>query len=79
MDRASLSWDPGDEALAFELDDHPMDGRWCDLEEVLHIGFRGGSSIELGVEVDERQVLTLLVGEVLWHAVLAGRQGSPAE
>jgi hypothetical protein len=38
-----------DEALAFEREDHLMDGRWCAAEVLLNIGFGGRSSMEIAL------------------------------
>jgi hypothetical protein len=57
LDRAGLAGDPDDQTSSFELDDHLVDGGWCDLEELLEIGFGGWSSIQQGVRGDERQIL----------------------
>jgi hypothetical protein len=62
-DRAGLAGDPDDQTSSFELDDHLVDGGWCDLKELLEIGFGGWSPIQQGVHGDERQILPLLLGE----------------
>lgn len=53
------------EALAFEGDNHLMDGRWADLEVALHVGFGRRAPEHVRVGVDEGQILALLFGEAL--------------
>lgn len=53
-----------DELASLQLQDHSVDGRWCHLEVPLHVSFRRWTAVELGVGVDKRQVLALLVREV---------------
>ena len=48
-----------DETALLKLEDHPVDGGWGDLEEALHVGFGGGTTVDLRVRVDESQVLAL--------------------
>ena len=42
-----------------------MDGRRRDLEVSLHVGFCGCAAIDLGIGVDEGQILTLLGREFI--------------
>jgi len=42
---------------------HLVDGRRRDLEVRLQLGLRRGSAVDLGVVVDEREILALLGGE----------------
>ncbi len=44
-----------------------MDGRRRDLEISLHVGFGGRAAIDLGIGVDERQILTLLGREFIFQ------------
>lgn len=46
-----------------ERDNHLMDRGWRNPKIPLHIGLRRRATVDLRVEVDERQVLTLLLGE----------------
>jgi hypothetical protein len=45
--------------VAFELQDHLVDGGGGHAEERLHVGLGRRSSVERGVRVDEGQVLAL--------------------
>jgi hypothetical protein len=53
-----------DEAVSFEGDDHLVDRRRADAEVTLDVGFGGWASEDVGVGMDESQVMTLLLGEV---------------
>ena len=48
-----------DEAAPFELDDHAMDRRWGHTKVALHVQLCGRDAVQLGVAVDEGEVLTL--------------------
>ena len=63
FDGACCSGCTPDEIVAFELQHHAMHGGRCDLEEPLHVGLRRRAAMDLGVGVDERQVLALLLCE----------------
>jgi hypothetical protein len=52
-----------DESLAFEGEDHLVDGGWGGGEEELEVALGGGASVDLGVRPDEGEVLALLFGE----------------
>ena len=62
-----------DESLAFEGEDHLVDGGRSNGEEVLEVALGWGTSVDLGVGPDEGEVLALLFGEGGWGrlAVLA--------
>ena len=64
LDSPGLTRDSLDELTVFEFENHPMNSRRCDLEVSLHIPLRGRSSMNLGVRVDEGQILALLVRKV---------------
>ena len=55
----------GDEAIAFEADDHLVDRRRCDAEMALHVGFGGRLAEHAPIDADEGQILTLLFGEAM--------------
>jgi len=57
------------EATLLEGDEHPMDGRWRDLEVALEVGLGGRLAVDLGVVVDECEVLALLrrVSGTTWN------------
>jgi hypothetical protein len=52
-----------DEALAFEGQDHLVDGGRGGGEEVLQVAFGGWAGVDLCVGPDEGEVLALLVGK----------------
>ncbi len=62
-DAAGHAWLSLDEASLLETNNHLMDGRWCDGEVALHIGFGRGLPEHAGIDVDEGQILALLFGE----------------
>jgi hypothetical protein len=49
-----------DEASSFECQHHLLNRRWADLKILLHVGFGGRPAVQARVQVDERQILTLL-------------------
>ena len=55
------------EAVAFEGDNHLMNGGWADTEMTLQVGFGRRAPEHVQVRVDEGQILALLVGEC-WFA-----------
>ena len=54
-----------DEAIAFEAEDHLVDGRRADSEVSLHVGFCGSLTEHALVDADEGQILALLLGEAM--------------
>lgn len=48
-----------DEAALFDFDDHAMHRRWCHTQVALHVLLGGRDAVQLGVAVDEGEVLTL--------------------
>ena len=52
-----------DEALAFEGDDHLVDGGRGDVEEVLQVALGLWAGVDLGVGPDEGEVLALPFGK----------------
>lgn len=54
-----------DEAIAFEADDHLVDGRRGDPKIALHVGFGGWLAEDVSIDVDEGEVLALLFGEAM--------------
>ena len=52
-----------DEALAFEGDDHLVDGGRGDVEEVLQVALGRWAGVDLGVGPDEGEVLALPFGK----------------
>ena len=60
--RPSLSGSAGDKPVLLERHDHLVDRGWGHLKVPLHVSFRRRLAIELGVVVDKRQVLALLLG-----------------
>ena len=60
------AWHPGlaaDEACAFEGQNDLVDGRRCDAEAALDIGFGGGAQVDPRVGVDEGEILPLGLSE----------------
>ena len=54
-----LAWHTFDKAARFEGEDHAVNGRWSDSEELLHVGFSWRPAMQKGVRVDVGQVLPL--------------------
>ena len=63
FDRPRLTGDTADQTSPLELDNHLVNGGRGDLEEPLKIGLGRRLSVQQRVRGDERQVLTLLLGE----------------
>ena len=61
-DRPAQSGSPFDQAFGFQSEDHLMHGRRGNAKITFHICLRWRSSVDLGVVVDKREVLTLFVG-----------------
>ena len=59
-------WSAADQSCSFEGENHLVDGRRSDAEELLHVGLGWRSPIEARIGVDECQILALL-----------GREGGP--
>lgn len=59
------AWLTADEAIAFEAEDHLVDGRWSDAEVTLHVGFGRALAEHALVDADEGQILALLLGEAM--------------
>ena len=84
FDGSGLACFSFDEALLFEFEDHLVDGEWCDVEVVLHVGLSGRPLIDDGIGVNEGKVLALLFSEargrlrvtrrlpLIHHSVLGG-------
>ena len=53
-----------DQTGAIEVEDHLMDGGRANTEVALHVGFGGGLSEDVRIDVNEGQILALLFGEV---------------
>ena len=64
VDATGDAWLSADEAVPFEAENHLMDRRRADAEVTLDVGFGGWASEDVGVGMDESQVMTLLLGEV---------------
>ena len=65
---------PTNDAFA-KLDDHAVDARRRDLKERLHVGLGRRATVDQCVGVNEREVLTLLLGEQCWRRGHGGRCG----
>ncbi len=52
-----------DQAGAFEIEHHLMDGWWADAKVTLQLGFGGRAAEHAGIGVDEGEVLALLGSE----------------
>jgi len=63
FDAASDACLPADQSIAFEIEDHLMDGRSRDGEEALHVALGRSAAIDQAVGPDEGEILTLLVGK----------------
>jgi hypothetical protein len=65
IDASGDAWLTADEAIAFEAEDHLVDGRRGGAEVSLHVSF-GGCLIEhASIDADEGQILALLLGEAM--------------
>ena len=64
LNAPGLSRLAADEPSVLELDDHPVDARRRNLEVALQVGLGGRTAVDLGVGVDERQVLALQLREL---------------
>ena len=60
FDAARGPWCPSDEARSFERQHHLVNRGRTDLKVLLHLGFGRGPTVQTRVEVDIRQILTLL-------------------
>ena len=65
-DASGDAWLSLDEAGALEAENHLMDGRRCDAEVALHVGFGGSPAEDARVDIDEGQVVAMLFGEAVW-------------
>ena len=65
-------WLPSDELRAFERQHHLVDRRRADAKKFLHVGFGRRLAVQTRVEVDKRQILTLLGREVFCRVTHAG-------
>jgi transposase len=72
FDAAGDPWLPSDEPRAFERQHHLVNRRRADAKKFLHVGFGRGLAVETRVEVDKRQILTLLGREVFCRVTHAG-------
>jgi len=61
-DRPAHSGSPFDQAFGFPSEDHLMHGRRGNAKITFHICLCWSSSVDLGVVVDKREVLTLFIG-----------------
>src|SRR5262249_10768212 len=66
-DRASLAWNPFNEAFCFERHYHLVHRGRRDSEIIFHIGLRWRTFVDLRIVVDERQVLPLLFRKARFH------------
>lgn len=57
--RSGLPWNARDKTQALQSHDHLVDRGWGGLEVALKIGFGWWLPIQLGVVVDEGEILTL--------------------
>lgn len=65
LDASGDAWLSRDEAVALEAEDHLMDRGWSDAEMALHVGLGRRLAEDVGIDVDEGQVLALLFGEAM--------------
>ena len=72
FDTAGDPWLPSDEPRAFERQHHLVNRRWADAKKFLHVGFGRRLAVQTRVEVDKRQILTLLGREVFCRVTHAG-------
>jgi transposase len=63
---------PSDESGSFERQHHLVNGRWTDAKILLNVGFGRRAAVQARVEVDKRQVLTLLGREGFCRATHGG-------
>ena len=68
MDEAGDAGLPADEAIAFEDEQHLVDGWRGDAEIALQVAFGRRAAVDLAIGPDESEILALFVGE-------AGRLG----
>ena len=73
FDAAGDPWLPSDEPRAFERQHHLVNRRRADAKKFLHVGFGRRLAVQTHVEVDKRQILTLLGREVFCRVTHAGR------
>ena len=59
LDAARRPWLPSDEAGLFQRQHHLVNRRRADAEIFLDVGFRRGSAVQAGIEVDKGQILPL--------------------
>ena len=64
LDASSGARRSPDQPCALESEHHLVDGWWSDAEVTLDVGFGGWASEDVGVGMDESQVMTLLLCEV---------------
>ena len=65
FDASGDAWLSAEETGALEAENHLMDGRRCDAEVALHVGFGGSPAEDARVDIDEGQVVALLFGEAM--------------
>lgn len=51
---------PSDETRTFEGQDHLVNRRWADAKVLLHVGFGRRPAVQARIQMNERQILTLL-------------------
>lgn len=66
---SGFAWRSLDQAVLLESTHHLMHGRRCHTKELLHVDLRGGTTVHARVEVNEREVTSLLLGVCggHWH------------
>ena len=69
---ARRPWLPSDETGSFEREHHLVNRRRADAEIFLHVGFGRGFAVQARIEVDKRQVLSLLGREGFCRAAHGG-------
>jgi Winged helix-turn helix len=72
FDAAGNPWLPSDEACSFERQHHLVNRRRADAKILLHVGFGRRPAVQARVELDKRQILTLLGREGFCRATHAG-------
>jgi transposase len=72
FDAAGGPWLSSDEPCSFQGHHHLMNGGRAHAKVLLHVGFRWRSAMQARVEVDKRQILTLLGREGFCGATQAG-------
>jgi transposase len=72
VDASGNSWLPSDETCSFERQHHLVNRRRANAKILLHVGFGRRPAVQARVEVDKRQILTLLGREGFCRATHAG-------